>query len=303
MTFNYAGIDYYTATAPSKKIGMEWFSRWEKHREYSLKVGYTVKAVKRFGYNCVYINGLTWGVHDRNGYLVTSSGGVAGLTWGHVLPIASKITRVDFHYTFQSNKPIDLNKIYKDWLEEKPGKRKATMVQNSRGGETLYIGSRSSDQYGRFYNKTAEAALETENVYRLEVELKKPRADVAFGKLYKDLGRCSLKASDVRDYVCSWFDKRAVTVDVNFDAVSPIKLTKAVTSDDKKLVWLKTAVAPTLQDLMQRGRVDEVSQALGLDTSQYEQLSLSSLDKEERFKRTGREFERLGIAIREQETR
>lgn len=277
---NYASIDYYTATTESKNIGEQWFVTWDKYRESCVKEGAKVKAAKRWGYDCVYISDLTWGHHQKNGYLMTSSGQVAGLTWSSVLPTSRRVTRVDFQYTFVVDGGIDLRQVYDKWEEQNTGSRIGTIMHNTTGGQTLYVGSRRSDQYGRFYNKSIESGMSVENVFRLEVEVKKPRADAVLDSLYDDMKRCSISPELIRDYVLSWFDHRGVTTLIDFNKVQPVQLAKSMTSDHKKLVWLRTSVAPTINDLMQRGLCEELTKALGLSSTEHQQMALFSADEE-----------------------
>lgn len=273
---SHAGIDYYTATSDTSQTGMNWFSIWQAHSERSKKTGSKVSAVKRFGYDCLFCNGLTWGRNSKGHFIMISSGIIANRTWQKVVPIAKRITRIDMQYTFVANDFIDLTRVYSDWASLPRGKRKASLVNNTEGGQTLYIGSRKSDQFGRFYYKTAEANLKVKNVYRLEVELKKPRADLVVKELYDAMKMTSIRAVDIKNYVCSWFADRHIAPDIDFETVQPVQLAKVLTSDEKRLIWLRSAVAPTLADLIQRGKTKELAEALGLKSEDYQQLALDS---------------------------
>lgn len=278
--FDYAGIDFYTATTNLESVGKIWFDVWNGFKNVRLQQGGKIHDHLKWGFNCVTIGGLTYGANERGGHLMTSHGHVAALTWSKVLPRARRITRVDLQYTFVSPESLDLQAMYDTWVANAAKNRKATIISNSYGGQTLYIGSRQSNQMGRFYNKTAQAKLETPNVYRLEVEVTKPRADPLIESLYQDMNRCSIRASDVRDYVLSWFLDRGIAVDVDFEKVQPFQLSKTITTDEKRLTWLKTGVRPTLLELVDREKTSELSNALGLSSTTYQQMALFAAERE-----------------------
>lgn len=278
-----SGIDYYTCTTKSRMSGNWYFDLWHTHKVRALEHGHKVKAFNRNGYACLYIRGLTVGVRQGEEYIITSSGPIAAKTWSRVFPRASRITRVDLQYTFLSPSYIDLREVEAEWEAVKSKNGKGKIIHNTEGGQCLYIGSRQSNQFGRFYNKSEEAGLEVKNIYRLEVELKKPRADAVISELTTDFGGLQLKPQAVRDYVLSWFERRKIALGIDFKVMPPVQLTKVATTDSRKLIWLRSAVAPSLADLMARKKGPLVAKALNLKTEDYEQLAMFS--KQENFEK------------------
>lgn len=241
---------------------------------------------KKHGYKCKVINGLTFGVSEDTGFLLTASSDVAHLTWEKVLPTASNISRLDLQYSFRAEGakhseggegPL-MGLYLKLKQSEHSRKRMYKCIENSKGGETMYIGSRSTDQFGRFYNKSIESGLDVKDVYRLEVEYKKPRSYHLFKKLYKEMRTGGIEALLIRDEVLSWFERRGAVVTELFRRTDPVSVSKVLSSDDKKFKWLRTSVSPTLVDLADRGHLKELAQTLQLTSPQYRQMAMFEMN-------------------------
>lgn len=281
LSVAYASIDYYTATTRDSQIGVKWHDVWIGHRAEAAKTGGRVKVFRRYGYDMMMVAGLTYGFSTEQGHLLTASSQTAHLTWQKVLPTASNITRVDIQYTF---KVLDWQKerspVAWAWDEVKDDERRgSTRIINSKGGETLYIGSRRSDQYGRFYNKSIESGLDVKDIYRLEVEYKSPRSAAWFDRWYKELKGGATDATLLKNEVCSWFERRGVDVGIDFGRVEPIQISKTVTDEKRQLRWLKTSVQPTIRELSGRGKLKELAEAIGLDGSDYRQMAMFVLQE------------------------
>ncbi len=274
-----SSIDYYTCTVTSDQVGDHWLAIWNTHKDFCLKDGYQVKASNRYGFDIMYINGMTWGYSQVNGYMLQASSDNAHLTWQSVLPSARRISRLDLAYTFRlGGLSSFVADVYEQCARLHPTKT-FSVVMNSRGGETMYVQSRTSDQFGRFYNKSSEDATVGSDVYRLEVEYKGKRSLVVAERLVRSMAIGNLDPAMVRDTVVSWFEKRGVKLGLDRrDDVVSAQVSATITSDDKKAKWLKTSVAPTIVDLTGRGKFQMVSQALALTASEYRQLALFASD-------------------------
>jgi DNA relaxase NicK len=133
---------------------------------------------------------------------------------------------------------------------------------NASGGSTCYVGSRSSEKYGRIYDKAAESgSADYRNSWRYELELKGDSAAVTAVQLSKK--------SDYRrvisEYVAGYFAPRGVRID--WHGVEPNDLpdpTGRLSDDDSRLAWLASAVAPAVRQLSSRIGLSELLGALGL---------------------------------------
>ncbi len=286
FTESWAGVDYYTGTTRNERSGMAWLDIWNKYKVDHLKRGNKVTTFKRHSYDCMTVGGLTWGYSGDVGYLMTGSSDDAHLTWQKVLPLANNVTRLDLQYTFEADRSFGeggigiLQELYNSILKtEHPTKRHYHCHANSEGGETLYTGSRNSDQFGRMYNKSVEASLDKQNIFRLEVEFKKPRSQVVFNRFYHEVKMGLANPETVRDIVLSWFAIRGINVTDIFRTITPVQVSAVINTDEKKIKWLRTSVSPTLYDLTDRGKLREVAMALGLSSRTYRQLSLFAQDE------------------------
>lgn len=90
-----------------------------------------------------------------------------------VLKLGWRPTRVDVCWNVQNCK-FDLHDIYNAWIASSP--RRNTIKPKLEGlkaeGQTLALGSRKSDFYGRIYDKGAERGGEICTFLRIEAELK-----------------------------------------------------------------------------------------------------------------------------------
>src|SRR3990172_2041076 len=102
----------------------------------------------------------------RTHYMIDISGGQADDYGYKLLDNDLKVTRIDLQFTFE--KPCDWNvREFADAMREGiwPNRvRNVTMIDNN-GNDTIYIGSRTSDKFIRFYVKDAEWL-------RYEIEIK-----------------------------------------------------------------------------------------------------------------------------------
>jgi len=279
----WSGVDYFTSTSRKEEVGHKWYLLWNRYRLESREKGDKVTVFERFGYNCQTIGGLTYGKSKEFGYLMTASSDAAHLTWQKVLPSASNITRLDLQFTFIAEmftEQDNVGPIMRQYLGLKESDYKSdrtySCMENSRGGETLYVGARSSNQFGRMYNKSIESGLDVSHVYRLEVEYKKPRSFELFNQMYNDTKKGLRDPLQIRDVVLSWFERRGIVVSEMFRRVDAISIGRTLNSDEKKFKWLRTSVAPTLVDLAERGMLKELAEALRLTEPQYRQLAMFS---------------------------
>lgn len=139
--------------------------------------------------------------------------------------------------------------------------RSAKLVQDTDRGETLYIGSRQSDVFLRFYD--AGIAHETHRAgcrWRYEVELKGSRATDAAALLYKATSQELATAALVR----TAFTDRRVTCPVLLEDLRCKVRSRETTDLDRRLDWLAGQVAPSVARLVADGYIEAALEALGL---------------------------------------
>ncbi len=266
-----AGIDWLTATSNKECAGYAWydlFRQWAAdHREEE-------GAIEDWR-NAWYVgqkvsNTVRWGYSEQNGgYILIASGPAAGDFWRQVHQTSHNVTRLDLQVTVKAQVPLP-NLAEKCYLYAKENNTSATkkysLVRNNEGGSTLYVGSRQSAFFGRMYDKGIQAGL-TEvpgELWRYEVEIKQPKAYATSQTIAAETSDPNQHAHLVAAYVHSWFTDRAVEprFSANLRSIAEIGYTLHKTTIERKIEWLRTQVAPTVNKLIELDLEQETVAAL-----------------------------------------
>lgn len=205
--------------------------------------------------------------------IVILSGNACACYWQEFVGLGENVSRIDLAVTTELVKADDRILLgYWDALEDfrangKPPKFTWTMLYNSKGGQTLYVGSRTSEQMGRIYDKGIESeATETAGkIWRYEVEIKKPVAK-SVAMALSNVITAEEMGPAIGGYVYDWFKvRRLKPVFPQADNILVLETEVKSTSDDARLTWLTTQVRPSVKGLSERGRLPEVLKALELD--------------------------------------
>lgn len=143
---------------------------------------------------------------------------------------------------------------------------KVAMIEGYGGGDTTYIGSRSSDSFIRVYDKWRQAREEEEWRYswRFEVELKDERANAN----WPVAGAPSPGPYWYAGLVAAALRSRGVNLPA-LEQVPAVPLAHSpakATSTDSRLAWLHNQVRPSVDKLLSSGvSLQRVLEALGLD--------------------------------------
>lgn len=256
------GVDWLTATSKSDKIGAVWYSLFTAQAR-KLKHEEPVVDWRNRWYSGRKVGKLIWGHSDRQGYCLIAQGAVAMDLWQDIRPVRSKITRIDLQVT------VDTDKADPNLLERYEGQIAqvdrvgSTYWRKSRGGKTLYCGSRNSDHFGRIYDKGAQLGAPADRLWRYEVQsngkVAPALANLLAAETSDDL------ASFITRYVHSWFCLRGVTPPFLPGGKAPLmSVGSEVTTVERKIEWLRSQVAPTLALLENLGRLHDGLRALGL---------------------------------------
>lgn len=266
------GLDWLTLTTEKEAIGLQWASTWLRleagERSTSKFYGFEGHRSRE---------GCFYGRRPKDGrYILILVGSHAQSQYPQVLPIAGNVTRVDLatdlwmsvpttHIHDQATKLLDpdfktrAKVVYIQGLQGK--------AERPLAGNTLYIGSRQSTQFGRLYDKGLHLGVaEPGKWLRYEVEFKAAAAKQAL----EAIERAGLEKAGlfVQRACYDWFKTRGVVP--NYEPGEDCEQFKVrsfirQTTNDKKLVWLKTQVQPTIQYLLLEGLDTEVTSALGME--------------------------------------
>lgn len=265
-----SGIDWLTATTDKEETGFAWYDL------FCRSAGKTSEWRNKW-YTGRKGEGYRWGYSPRQGYIFISTGKTTPQIFKAIVPAAKNVTRVDFQVTVEM--PDALPCLVEDYYAQvcECNKRKYTLIQNNKGGKTLYVGSRQSAQFGRVYDKGVESkGAKPGKLWRYEVELKQHRGDAIARRLLayipqsdeqgmSEMNRTIQRA--IVPAVWEWFDDRGIhpIFDRIGDNELVVEIGRSVTSDDRKLEWLTTQVRPTIQDFVSRGLVHKLEKAIGIN--------------------------------------
>lgn len=183
-------------------------------------------------------------------YMFVASGGSADSVRGtEIMYYDWTCTRMDVQVTgastFDARRLFDLRKVY--------GIEKAmTLIENSDGGETLYIGSRKSEAFWRYYKKEEKG----EDFYRLEVELKGGRAKNYFVWLQ---GGGTPKDVYVTEFLRlpGYLQRRLNWYIMNLDGNKVLPSINETYGLDRAMAYLQNVVKPFLGNAMGKLGIDD----------------------------------------------
>ncbi len=138
-------------------------------------------------------------------------------------------------------------------------------------GDTLEIGSRGSDVYLRLYDKHREGFKKTHSkqmqpgqfapgAWRYEVELKGRAAGELYCRLFEAPEHSQAVLSEVR----GMFSDHGLNLPVGTDTSPPIRELHYRSDVDRTRAWLRSAVRPSIEQLIADGYLAEVLSDLGL---------------------------------------
>jgi len=218
------------------------------------------------GYVGEHCGAVTCG-HREDSTILQLSGPIADTLHKTAFAYADHCTRIDLQVTAYDSDPRAAwaAKAYADNHHVDVGDGlpfKRSLITDGDGGSCYYCGSRSSDRFGRVYNKGAESGeARYLGCWRWEVELKGPAAQDVCGMLTISTD----PSGTIRGMVHSFFTERGVglpwpAVGVPIPRSNPVENTDV----DRMLRWLNKQVSPTVVRLSEQGYLDQAILALGV---------------------------------------
>ncbi len=238
-----------------------------------LQAGDMVKDAGELGY-CGHAVGkhLFWG-QSHQGACLRASGKVGADLLDAVRASGSsrcfRATRIDFQATVMYPDPPGRG-FFREFSDASDALSLASgrqgrpwyvaLLDEYGRGDTCYIGARSSENFGRIYDKGRESPEQyVLGSVRFETEHKGSSATRLFEQLLDDSVEPSSFACG---YVAAFFESRGVQLPIDVNAVDLLSSLKADTDADRQLRWLKTGVMPTVARLVKAGRSADVLQIL-----------------------------------------
>lgn len=271
-----AALDWLTVTTTRPNHGNTMLDLYNRY-----KTGDGTPATF-FGFECMRDEvGLMWGKRNSDArYILIAPGKAAAVVFQKLTPLPVKVTRIDVATDVWLEKSRDqvrqssrvpLSSAY-------DSRSRATLITGTGGsrrnrvGDTLYIGSRQSTQFGRMYDK----GLQTKTApvgkwFRYEVQYAGTAA-VSIAEVARALVPAAL-GEWAKCTVFDWFLKRGVAPLFRPQTDTPGAVVRSQykqTTADKKLAWLKTQVAPTVKYLFEQGLRGELLDALGIELARVD---------------------------------
>jgi hypothetical protein len=234
--------------------------------EEGMATGQRLTKTSRNGYSISGVDGIQWGT-GKQGWMVCLFGETARRYWLSFYAYCKNCSRLDLQATlaYRDYDAGIIPKMYEQGQIEIGEKfhDKATLILSQNRGSTLYIGSRTSSQFGRVYDKHAQSKLNPlfDKCIRFEVEYKKPRSTQMAAELCRELPT----QAGITDLVLNWFDHRGVIPpQVYASSDNELEIGRNVTTNEKRLEWLRKVVRNTYHQLRLAGLQSEADDAIGV---------------------------------------
>lgn len=262
----YVALDWLTATAKGLAARAKLDALGKGIVREEVRSGARSFSWRWNGYEGEATRFVRWGVRDDTSILVLVSQ-AANIYWRNVRGIDVKPTRVDIKVDFEDkggNAPGLVRRVYESLRAIYTGNKSLSFWEDARGGETVYVGSRQSEQMLRLYDKTAQRGElgGGARLYRCELELKRKAAQQFWATLLTQADPTPFIIATIRTKVLrANLPLFLPEVTIDFGATDTFI---SIKDDERTVTWLRRSVAPAILRLVEAGRLEEVERALGV---------------------------------------
>jgi len=261
-----AAPDWITATAATGSHSLSFEAIAEREFSNEKAAGRDVTSGSRMGYRGFAASGLYFGRRHEDCLLIASGPRCAPLA-SEITQAATNVSRLDLQITLAT--PLDLPHIALEGFRHLKKQRKKnhrpghlTLIYGYPDGESLYLNKRSSDAYGRCYDKATESKLgPPRSLWRFEVEFKRKLAyQRALALTASESGPAFCYAQ-----VCRWWSNKGLPP----PAISGPRgnYQQLVTADNvtNVLGWFEDCLSITIGRSIKNFGLVQTIRALGLD--------------------------------------
>jgi hypothetical protein len=246
------GIDWMTITTKEEYRWEEWKSAFQAVASQERARGHKWIDAKLLGYTGEQCGHAFIGKR-QDGAMVRLSSAVAEESAWLFSPDACHCTRIDIQTTVELSepRPTFLEEMY-EYARKQPVENghppSYTLLKNSSGGGTLYVGSRSSMRYGRTYDKGIEEGGHVAGKqFRYELEIKDTLADQAVAML----AGCADVERQYLAMLGDFFSKRHIRPLWHVPASEgKLEIPRIASDDAGSLRWLGGPVGATVARLI-----------------------------------------------------
>jgi len=260
-----AGVDWCTATTTTKGGSQRLWAVGESLLHAGEGEGETPTRWHGHGYDGWAIPGVRLGSR-RHECILSLSSSKARDQWQEAVAASENVSRLDLAVDAKFDPPVTTlaQQIYDDAGHVSSGMGrppKRTVITGSDGGSTVYIGARSSEQFGRCYDKGVEQNLERPgHWWRWELELKQAPARTAS----RTLSTHATPTVWLYSIVTNWFARRTGHSLPLLSDAQICNLPRQASSSDATLKWLAQSVRPSILRLLETVPRERVLFSLGL---------------------------------------
>ena len=212
---------------------------------------------------------------NDEGCMAQLSGALAWDRWSDIYRQSHKATRVDLQVTWPCEE--DPGEYIRDQYQEvvlrktKIGHAHSIQLTDTpEGAKMLTVGSRQSEVYGRMYDKFRESKMpEYKSCVRWEIEVKGQAARDLAAHIYDN----KLEGPSIRAIVFNAWNRWGFPPFwETFEAMEGIPPVKRSRTDETKIAWLASQVAPTMKKLWEHGRLPDAIRAILREALTDEQI-------------------------------
>ena len=261
-----AGFDWLTATARPDETARELAALGGRLVELERDAGNRQREWHWRGYHGLTAGAATVGGRD-DGVIVRASGALAA-DWARALAsLASNVSRVDLQVTWLAPMGDSDSAVMALWrarqrLAERGRPSEITLIRPERDGPTVYVGKRSSDQFGRIYDKHGEdPTTYPPGAVRAEIEIKGETARANRERIAAG----DLDSSAILALARRWYRRRGIPLqlpDAGTADLAPAP--RSETDAQRALRWLAGQAAPTVARSVEWSGLWPTLRALGL---------------------------------------
>lgn len=260
-----AGVDWITCTARGKdaRAGLEMAADGLLQEEAGRGVEITPARLRDYvGWKAP---GIISGRRAGDSICVLSAAHALA-HWQTVAQHATNVSRLDLQVTVWTHgEQPALSRWYYQRVKRLPPSRgrprSFSLIQTHPHGDTLYVGKRQSDCFGRVYDyATAHAKAPPRTLWRYEVEYKRHLASHHAHSLLSE----RVHKSRVESIVAQWYDARGVRPAWSFQESSHLERVSDREIERDVLQWFETSLSKTVAKAIRRYGVAAVVEALHL---------------------------------------
>lgn len=251
-----ARVDALTCSFHERDAARKAAGRAATWAEQETADGNKVSAFRTHGYDMQQVGSVACGVRP-DGVLVKLTGELAERYVEELAVSASNVSRIDFCLTARcSPRLAHVSAVHYvealAFYAAHPTSSEPSHQERATGGDTCYLGRRSSDYYFRCYNKEQESldlqdearALHYAGCWRYELEVKGPNALVQ--------ARHYVGLRDTQEWVQTMLYQYSTAHGLApvFSPAGPVVVPPAWrrrSDRDSKLLWLAKSVRPTVE--------------------------------------------------------